>query len=117
MTDAGVDESGAELMVASKSFANRRLRPIHEEPSPRPSAAAEHRSRSDRDFAHDLDRDQRSLCDLLTAYPPSAKTRWMNGEMLRESQKRSAAVASLDARRMRARVYSLSTFNRFDSAH
>jgi hypothetical protein len=90
-------------MVASKSFASRRLRPIH----------AKNRSTTQRRglttkptwsgvLADDFDCDQRGLGDLLTrisAVGEDALDEWKDAA--RSSQKRSAAIAILDARRMR----------------
>ena len=57
-------------IVASKSFASRRLRPIHAKnrstiPAPRVNGEADLIGV----LAHDLDRDQRGLGDLLTGTP------------------------------------------------
>ena len=87
--------------MASNSFASRRLRPIHAKnlsPAPRVNSEADLIGV----LAHDLDRDQRCRGDLLPGIsavgedPPDERE-----DAPRDSQKRSAAVAILDARQMR----------------
>src|SRR5450755_3800705 len=90
-------------MVASKSFAKRRLRPIQ---AKNRSTTQTPRLNGEADLigvlAHDLDGDQRGLGNLLTRVSAVGEDPLDEREdMTRGPQKRSAAIAILDARRMR----------------
>jgi len=90
-------------MVASKSFASRRLRPIHaKNPSTDPTARVYGEAELITVLAHDLDRDQRGLGDLLAGIPAVSEEPPDEREAAAGSpQKRRSAVAILDVRRMR----------------
>jgi hypothetical protein len=88
-------------MVASKSFASLRLRPLQAK-----NSSTTQRVNNEADlignFAHDLDRDQRGLGDLLTRIPAVGETPLdERKDAARDLQKRSATVAVLNACRMR----------------
>ena len=90
-------------MVASKSFASRRLRPIH---AKNRSTTQRRRVNGEADLigvlAHDLDRDQRCRGDLLLGISAVGEDALEERENApRDSQKRSATIAVLDTRRMR----------------
>ena len=67
-------------MVAFEVFCQPSIAPDpREEPLDYPTARVYGEADLIRVLAHDLNRDQRGLGDLLPAYPLSAKTRWING--------------------------------------
>jgi hypothetical protein len=89
-------------MVASKSFASRRLRPDpREEPLNNPAPWVNSEADLIGVLAHDLDRDQRGRGDLCPGVSAVGEDLLDEREDApRDSQKRSAAVAVLDARRV-----------------
>jgi hypothetical protein len=89
-------------MVASKSFANLRLSPIHAKNARPSSAEVNSEANLTWVLAHDLDRDQHGLGDRLASISPVGEDPLdERKDAARSPQKRSAAVAILGVRRMR----------------
>ena len=86
--------------MASKSFASRRLRPIHAK-----NRSTTQRRNGEADLigvlAHDLDRDQRCRGDLLAGIPAVGEDPLDEGEDAPRDLHKRSAVTILDARRMR----------------